>query len=102
MFLYPPVVIPGVWENRKLDFATTLEERLIAAACYHSRGKQIALLSSLPPGAAWRSIARRFRKQLIHVPLGSFSDEQVQQLRIVHVLNGKHVRSYAEHFIRKI
>ncbi|MEY4180382.1 MAG: hypothetical protein RLY70_3956, partial [Planctomycetota bacterium] len=24
-----------------------------------------------------------------------------QQLRLLHVLNGKHVRSYAAHFIRK-
>jgi len=101
MFLYPPIAIPDIWDNRKIDFATTLEERLIAAACLHSRGPQIALLSSLPPGAAWRRIARRFKKHLIHVPTGSFSDEQIQQLRIVHVLNGKHVRSYAETFIRK-
>ncbi len=102
MFLYPPVAIADIWDDRRLDFATTVEERLIAAACFHSRGNQIALLASLPPGAAWRSIARRFKKQLIHVPIGSFSDEQIQQLRVVHVLNGKQVRSYAEHFIRKM
>lgn len=102
MFLYPPVAIPDVWGDRRLDFATTLEERLIAAACLYSRGNQVAILSALPPGAAWRSIARRYKKQLIHVPLGAFSDEQVQQLRVVHVLNGKHVRSYAERFIRKM
>ncbi len=101
LFLYPPIAINDVWDDRKIDFATTLEERLIAAACLHSRGQQIAVLSSLPPGAAWRRIARRFKKHLIHVPIASFSDEQIQQLRIVHVLNGKHVRSYAEEFIRK-
>lgn len=101
LFLYPPIAIPDVWDDRKIDFATTLEERLIAAACLHSRGQQVAVLSSLPPGATWRRIARRFKKHLIHVPIASFSDEQIQQLRIVHVLNGKHVRSYAEAFIRK-
>lgn len=101
LFLYPPLAIPDVWDDRKIDFATTLEERLIAAACLHSRGQQVAVLSSLPPGATWRRIARRFKKHLIHVPIASFSDEQIQQLRIVHVLNGKHVRSYAEAFIRK-
>jgi len=102
MFLFPPVQIPDVWDDRRIDFATTLEERLIAAACLYSRGNQVALLANLPPGAAWRSIARRFKKQLIHVPLGAFSNEQVQQLRMVHVLNGKEVRSYAERYIRKI
>lgn len=102
MFLYPPVHIEDVWDDRRIDFATTLEERLIAAACLHSRAPQVALLSALPPGGAWRRLARHFKKHLIHVPLGSFSDEQVQQLRMVHVLNGKDVRSYADDFIRKV
>lgn len=102
LFLFPPIAIPDIWDDRRIDFATTLEERLIAAACLHARAPQIALMSSLPPGAMWRRIARRFKKHLIHVPTSSFSDEQIQQLRTVHVLNGKHVRSYAESFIRKV
>ena len=102
MFLYPPVAIPDVWGDSRLDYAETLEERLIAAACLHSRSRQIALLSSLPPGSGWRRLAKRHHKQLVHVPLGSFSDEQVQQLRMVHVLNGSQVRSYAADFIRRV
>jgi len=102
LFLYPPVVIPDVWTDTRLDYTETLEERLVAAACLHSRGKQIAVLSTLPPGNGFRKLARRYRKHLVHVPLSSFSDEQVQQLRTVHVLNGSEVRSYAEEFIRKV
>ncbi len=102
MFLYPPVVIEDVWLDSRLDYAETLEERLIAAACLHSKGREIALLSSLPPGSGWRRLAKRHKKHLIHVPLSSFSDEQVQRLRMVHVLNGSEVRSYAEDFIRRV
>lgn len=102
MFLYPPMVIPDVWGDPRLDFTATLEERLLAAACLHSKGREIALLSSLPPGGGWRRLARRFKKHLVHVPLNSFSDEQVQQLRMVHVLNGGEVRSYAADFIRRV
>jgi hypothetical protein len=102
LFLFPPMLIPEVWTDARLDYTETLEERLIAAACLHSRGRQIALLSSLPPGSGWKKLARRHKKYLVHVPLGSFSDEQVQQLRMVHVLNGKQVRSYAEEFIRRV
>ena len=102
LFLYPPVGIPDVWTDARLDYTETLEERLVAAACVHSRGKQIAILSALPPGNGFRKLARRYRKHLVHVPLNSFSDEQVQQLRTVHVLNGSEVRSYAEEFIRKV
>ncbi len=102
MFLYPPIMIPDVWTDSRLDYAGTLEERLIAAACLHSRGREIALLSPLPPGGGWQRLARRHKKYLVHVPLSSFSDEQVQQLRMVHVLNGSEVRSYAEEFIRRV
>ena len=102
LFLYPPVAIPDTWLDPRLDFTETLEERLIAAACLHARGRQVAVLSGPPPGSGFRRLARRFKKQLIHVPLSSFSDEQVKQLRMVHVLNGSEVRSFAESFIRKI
>lgn len=102
MFLYPPVMIPDIWQDPQLDYTETLEERLIAAACMHSAGRQVALLSALPPGGGWRKLARRHHKTLVHVPLTSFSDEQVQQLRMVHVLNGREVRSYAEEFIRRV
>ena len=57
--------------------------------------------SYAPPGAGWRRMARRFGKKLVHVPLHHFSQETVQQLRLVHVLNGRQVRSYAADFIRK-
>jgi hypothetical protein len=101
MFLYPPVSIRDIWQDRRLDFTETLEERLLAAACLHSQSPRIALLSSLPPGAGWRRLAKRFGKSFVHVPLSGFSDSTVQQLRIVHVLNGRQVRGYAQHFIRE-
>jgi hypothetical protein len=101
LFLFPPVSIPDIWRDPRLDFTETLEERLLAAACLHSDCPHIALLSSSPPGAGWRRLARRFRKKWVHVPLSGFSDSTVQQLRMVHVLNGRQVRSYAAHFIRK-
>jgi hypothetical protein len=101
LFLFPPIHIPDIWRNPELDFTETLEERLLAAACLHSSCPQIALMSSAPPGAGWRRLAQRYGKKFVHLPMGQFSDATIQQLRMVHVLNGKQVRSYAEHFIRK-
>jgi hypothetical protein len=51
---------------------------------------------------AWRQLAKKFKKKLVHIPLSRFSDSTIQQLRMVHVLNGKDVRSYAADFIRKV
>jgi len=101
MFLFPPVSIPDIWEDERLDFAEGLAERLVAAACLHARERQIALLSPQPPSAIFRQIAKRFRRTLVHIPLSQFNDALVQQLRMVHVLNGREVRSFAAHFIRK-
>lgn len=101
MFLFPPRDVPDIWRDPRFDYADTLEERLLAAALFHSRERHIALLSAAPPGAGWRRLAKRHGKRLVHVPLAHFSQETVQQLRMFHVLNGQQVRSYAEHFIRK-
>ena len=49
VFFYPPISIPDIWSNPHLDFAETMEERLLAAACRYSNCPHIALLSSLQP-----------------------------------------------------
>ncbi|MGD9856317.1 MAG: hypothetical protein AB7U20_15335 [Planctomycetaceae bacterium] len=102
MFLFPPRPIVDIWRDLRFDAADTLEERLLLAACHHARERHIAVLSEAPPGIAWRRIAKRAGKRLVHVPLRHFSQETIQQLRTFHVLNGQQVRSYAEHFIRKV
>jgi hypothetical protein len=101
MFLFPPRDIVDVWRDPRLDFVDTLEERLLAAACINSEERHIAVLSEGTPGIGWRRLAKKYGKKLVHVPMRRFSQETIQQLRMVHVLNGHEVRSYAAHFIRK-
>lgn len=102
VFLFPPRPVADIWTNPLFDFTDTLEERLLAAACYHARERHVALLSQAPPGVAWRQLAKRFGKKLIHVPLSKFSQETIERLRNFHVLNGQQVRSFAADFIRKV
>lgn len=101
MMIFPPMHIGDIWHEPFFDTADTMEERLIMACCFYAREKHVALLSAGPPGAAWRKIAKQFGKKLVHLPLSHFSASTLQQLRIVHVLNGHEVRSYAAEFIRK-
>lgn len=101
MFLFPPRPIRDVWSDRRFDFATTLEERLIAAGCYYSEERHVALLSAAPPGTLFKRIAKKYGKKLVHVPLNRFSQATIQQLRLAHVLNGQKIRSFAADFIRK-
>ena len=101
MFLFPPRPVPEIWTDRRLDYCDTLEERLLAAGCLHSREKHVALLAPGPPGIGWKRLARRYGKRLISVPTARFSQQTLQQLRMFHVLNGREVRTYAADFIRK-
>ncbi len=100
MFVFPPQPLPDIWSDPRFDFATTLEERLLAAACHYSTGRHVALLAPQPPGAGWRRLARHFGKKWVHVPIGQFGASTLRDLRVVHVLNGTPVRSYAARFIR--
>ncbi|CAN5892074.1 hypothetical protein BH23PLA1_BH23PLA1_43950 [soil metagenome] len=99
-FLFPPRPILDIWEDPRLDFADTLEERLLAGALLHSRERHVALVSPKPPPASWRRLARRFGRKLVHLPIKRFSGQLLERLRTFHVLNGKHVRSYASEFLR--
>jgi hypothetical protein len=101
MFLFPPRPIRDIWRDRRFDFTDTLEERLIAAGCFYSREKHVALLSAAPPGPGIRRLARKYRRKLVHIPMSRFSQATIQQLRMFHVLNGRQVRSFAAHFIRR-
>lgn len=99
-FLFPPRPLPDVWRDPRLNFARTLEERLIAGACLHSQERFVAIVSPNPPTASWRRLARRYGRKLVHLPLKRFGTQLIERLRTFHVLNGKQVRSYAADYIR--
>lgn len=101
MFLFPPRPVPDIWTDPLFSEAKTLEERLLAAAFFHSKERHVAVVSPCPMKASWRRWARRFQKTPIHLPLRRFSQETVERLRRFHVLNGREVRSYAADFIRR-
>lgn len=101
LFLFPPRLIPDIWENPALDFAGSLEERLLAGACTHSREPYVAVVSPVPLKSVWRKIAQRFDRKLVPIPLHRFSGQTIARLRRFHVLNGHDIRSYAARFIRE-
>lgn len=100
LFLFPPRPIPNIWEDPRLNFAQTLEERLIAGAALHSQEAHIVLVSPIAPRARWRRIVRQFHRRLVTIPLNRFSGQTVDRLRRFHVLNGHEIRSYAARYIR--
>jgi hypothetical protein len=102
LFVFPPRSIPDIWVDKRLKFAKTLEEHLLAAAFLHSEDRHVAVVSPNLPPAAWRRLARKYGRKIVHVPLKRFSGELLERLRTFHVLNGREVRSYAADFIRRL
>jgi hypothetical protein len=100
MFIFPPRSIPDVWVDKRFEFTDTLEERLLAAAFLHSRDRHVAVVSPRIPPAAWRRLARKYGRKIVHLPLKRFSGQLLDRLRTFHVLNGKQIRSYAADYIR--
>ncbi|MFB3145988.1 MAG: hypothetical protein ACE1ZO_02590, partial [Nitrospirales bacterium] len=100
LFQFPPRPIPNIWDDPRLDFAQSLEDRLIAGAALHSTERHIAVVSPIPLLSRWKKIARKFDRQLIPIPLSRFSGQTVNRLRHFHVLNGHEIRSFASQFIQ--
>ena len=63
LFLFPPRPIPEIWTDPRLQFATTLEERLLAAGFLHSKDRHVAVVSPGLPRASWRLAGPQVRPQ---------------------------------------
>jgi len=102
MMIFPPRPIINIWEDPRLLIGETLEEKLLEAAFFHSQEKHITVVSPGPPQAGWRRMARQYKKRILHIPLKRFSVQTIEKVRQFHVLNGKHIRSFATRFIQDI
>lgn len=100
LFLYPPKSIPNVWENPRLGKARTSMERLVFGAAVHSDEKYIAYVSPTRPTIRMKQFCELYGRKLIYLPLSSFSRGTLWKMRTFHVLNGRHVRSWASRYIR--
>ena len=100
MFVYPPLLIPDVWEDLRFEKARRPSERLLLAALYYSRERYVAHVSERPPSDEARGSAQAVDRHIVHIPLSSFSGPTLEKLRTVHVLNGQMVRSWAGRYIR--
>ena len=100
LFLFPPRHIPDIWTDSRFDGAESVQERLLMGALFHSREKRVVLVAPASPSRRWRRLARLYHRQLLFIPLRRFSPVTIDRLRRFHVLNGRHVRSYASRFIR--
>jgi hypothetical protein len=99
LMTYPPGRLFNVFEDSYFDEAETHAERLVLAAIDYAIGKWILYVAARPPRATLAQKARRSGKQIMYIPIGQLNPQTLRQLRVFHVLDGKHVRSYANMYV---
>ncbi len=99
MLTYPPMRVYDIWQDSFFDLARTKPERLLLAAIDYCEESQIAYIAANPPPSRYHTVANRYRKKIIYLPLGMFSPVFLKKIRTFHVLDGHHVREYANEYI---
>ena len=100
LFIFPPIPIPEVWEDRRFDGARNAMETLTLAGATYARDRHIAYVAARPPTRWMKEQARARGRSLVYLPISTFNPQTLRKLRKFHVLNGHEVRSWANRFIR--
>ena len=99
MLTYPPMRVYDIWEDSYFEIARSKPERLLLAAIDYCEQSQIAYIAAQPPRSWCHSVASRYRKKIIYLPIGMFSPVFLKKIRSFHVLDGHYVREYASEYI---
>lgn len=99
MLTYPPMRVYDIWQDPYFDIARTKPERLLLAAIDYCEESQVAYIAAKPPRSWCHTVASRYRKKIIYLPIGMFSPVFLKKIRTFHVLDSHHVREYASEYI---
>jgi hypothetical protein len=96
---YPPRRLAEVWHDPDYQGARSKGEILLLAALDYSLEQNIVYVASRPPRSAFRQLAARIGRRIIHIPLGSLSPVQLKKIRVFHLLAGRDKRDVAQEYI---
>jgi hypothetical protein len=95
----PPRRMIDVWSDPDYDFAESKPERLLLAGLDYSVQKHVVYVAARPPRSIFRSIAARFGRNILYIPIGQLSPQKLQRIRVVHVLDSYARRREAKDYI---
>jgi hypothetical protein len=88
-----------VWEDPYFDFALSKPERLLLAGLSYAQERIVVYVAQKPPRSRMRSIATLLDKKIQYIPIGQLSPLTLKKIRVLHVLDGHSVRTYAGEYI---
>jgi hypothetical protein len=95
----PPRRMVDVWGDPDYDFAETKPERLLMAGLDYSIYRHVAYIAAKPPRSVFRTIASRFGRNIMYIPIGQLSPQKLKRIRAVHVLDSHERRRDAKDYI---
>jgi hypothetical protein len=95
----PPRRMVDVWGDPDYDFAENKPERLLLAGLDYSVQKHVVYVAARPPRSIFRSIASRFGRNIVYIPIGQLSPQKLKKIRVVHVLDSYERRIEAKDYL---
>lgn len=95
----PPRRMFDVWRDPDYEIAESKAERLLLAGLDYSVERHVVYVAARPPRSIFRSIAARFNRTILFIPIGQLSPVTLKKIRVVHVLDGYDKREIAKQYI---
>ncbi|MDB9823233.1 hypothetical protein OAC89_05995 [Deltaproteobacteria bacterium] len=99
MLTYPPMRVFDIWKDPYFNLARNKPEKLLMAAIDYCLEKHVVYVAGTPPSGWCQSMAARHGRKIIYLPIGIFPPVTLKKIRQFHVLDGHHVRKYANEYI---
>ncbi len=99
MMTFPPMRVADVWGDHDYHWAQTKAERLLLAGLEYSLDKYTVYVADSPPRSLIKSIAAKWEKGIIYIPIGQLSSVKLKQIRTLHILSGRDKRKLAGEYI---
>lgn len=95
----PPGRLFDVFGDPAYRYTQNYAERLLLAGIDYSLEKYVLYAAMKPPRPSFQTIAGRYGRRILYVPLAQLSPVMLQKIRGFHILSDKSVRDYAKDYI---
>ena len=99
MLTYPPMRVYDIWRDPFFNPAQNKAERLLMAALDYALERHVVYVAPTPPSGWCKTLAARLGKNVLYLPIGTFSPVTLKKIRQFHVLDGHPVRKWAPSYI---
>ena len=96
---YPPRRMAEVWSDPDYGLASSKAETLLLAALDYSIEKLVVYVAARPPRSLLKTVADRWGRQILYIPIGQLSPVTLKKIRVVHILDGHDKREIAKNYI---